>query len=65
MTKRISELPAAGAVADTDELELNQSSVSREATRGQIVAGLASAAHQHDLADIADADGFPGGQDFS
>jgi hypothetical protein len=55
MTKRISELPAAGAIADTDELELNQSGVSRKATRGQIVAGFASAAHQHDLADIADA----------
>jgi hypothetical protein len=55
MTKRISELPAAGSVADTDELELNQSGVSRKATREQIVAGLAAAAHQHDLADISDA----------
>jgi hypothetical protein len=55
MTKRISELPAAGAIADTDELELNQSGLSRKATRGQIVAGLASAHHQHDLADITDA----------
>src|ERR671918_565027 len=55
MTKRISELPAAGGVADTDELELNQAGASRKATRGQIVAGLASASHQHDLADIADA----------
>jgi hypothetical protein len=55
MTKRISELPAAGAIADTDELELNQAGLSRKATRGQIVAGLASAAHQHDLADISDA----------
>src|SRR5919106_705658 len=55
MTKRISELPAAGGVADTDELELNQAGASRKATRGQIVAGLASASHQHDLADIGDA----------
>ena len=55
MTKRISELPGVGGVADTDELEINQSGVSRKATRGQLVAGLASAAHQHDLADIADA----------
>src|ERR671918_34408 len=55
MTKRISELPAAGGVADTDELELNQAGASRKATRGQIVAGLASAFHQHDLADISDA----------
>jgi hypothetical protein len=55
MTKRISELPAAGGVADTDELELNQAGASRKATRGQIVAGLASAFHQHDLADIGDA----------
>src|SRR5919106_4326720 len=55
MTKRISELPAAGGVADTDELELNQAGASRKATRGQIVAGLANAFHQHDLADIADA----------
>jgi hypothetical protein len=55
MTKRISELPAAGSVADTDELELNQSGVSRRTTRGELIAGLASAAHQHDLGDIADA----------
>jgi trimeric autotransporter adhesin len=54
MTKRISELPVAGGVADTDEFEINQAGVSRKATRGQIVAGLASAAHEHDLADIAD-----------
>jgi hypothetical protein len=53
--KKISELPAAAAIADTDELELNQSGVSRKATRGQVIAGLASAAHQHDLADITDA----------
>jgi len=58
MTKRISELPTAGAIADTDELEINQSGVSRKATRGQIVAGLANATHQHDLADIADAGGL-------
>ena len=56
MAKRISELPAAGGVADADEFELNQAGVSRKATRGQIVAGLASgAAHQHDLADVGDA----------
>ena len=55
MTKRISELPAAGAVADTDEFELNQSGVSRKATRGQIVAGLADAFHQHEIAHIGDA----------
>jgi hypothetical protein len=55
MTKRISELPAAGGVADTDELELNQSGVSRKATRGQVVAGLASAVHEHALAEIAGA----------
>lgn len=55
MAKRISELPAAGAVADTDELELNQSGTSRKATRAQIVAGLAPANHEHTLADISDA----------
>jgi trimeric autotransporter adhesin len=55
MAKRISELPAAGAVANTDELELNQSGTSRKATRGQIVSGLAAAAHEHILADVADA----------
>ena len=55
MTKRISQLPGVGGVADTDEVEINQSGVSRKATRGQLVAGLASAAHQYDLADIADA----------
>jgi hypothetical protein len=55
MAKRISELPAAGAVADADELELNQSGTSRKATRAQIVAGLAAAAHAHTLADITDA----------
>jgi hypothetical protein len=54
MAKRISELPGAGSVADADELELNQSGVSRKATRGQIIAGLASAVHQHGLADITD-----------
>jgi hypothetical protein len=54
MTKRISELPAAGAIADTDEFELNQGGVSRRATRVQIVAGLADATHQHTLADITD-----------
>jgi hypothetical protein len=56
MTKRISELPAAaGGIADTDEVEINQSGVSRRATRGQLVAGLAAAAHQHSLAEVADA----------
>ena len=55
MTKRISELPATGGVADTDEFEINQAGASRKATRGQIVEGLASAAHQHDLVDITDA----------
>jgi hypothetical protein len=55
VSKKISELPAAAAIADTDELELNQSGVSRKATRGQVIAGLASTAHQHDLADITDA----------
>ena len=55
MTKRISELPAAGAVAGTDELELNQSGTSRKATHAQIVAGLAAATHVHTLADVTDA----------
>jgi hypothetical protein len=55
MTKRISELPVTGGVADTDEFEINQAGVSRKATRGQIVAGLASDIHQHALADIAGA----------
>ena len=55
MAKRISELPAALTVADTDELELNQLGTSRKGTRAQIVAGLASAAHQHTLADVTDA----------
>jgi hypothetical protein len=55
MSKRISELPAAGAVADADELELNQSGASRKATRAQIVAGLAAATHVHTLAHVTDA----------
>jgi hypothetical protein len=55
MAKRISELPAAVAVVDTDELELNQSGTSRKATRAQVVAGLASAIHVHTLADVTDA----------
>jgi hypothetical protein len=54
MTKRISELPAAAALSDADEFELNQGGASRKATHAQIVAGLASAAHQHTLADITD-----------
>jgi len=58
MTKRISELPAAGSVADNDELELNQSGVSRKATRGQVIAGLASVVHQHGLADVTDSGGL-------
>ncbi|HEX5079241.1 MAG TPA: hypothetical protein VFV80_08830, partial [Geminicoccaceae bacterium] len=60
MTKRISELPAAGSLADTDELEINQSGVSRKATRGQVIAGLASADHEHELADLADAGALAG-----
>jgi hypothetical protein len=55
MAKKISELPLAGAVADADELELNQAGTSRKATRAQIVAGLAAAAHVHTLADVSDA----------
>jgi hypothetical protein len=55
MAKRISELPAAGVVADADELELNQSGTSRKATRAQMVAGLAAATHAHTLADVTDA----------
>jgi len=54
MTKRISELPAAVAVDETDELEVNQSGVSRKVTKGQMVAGLASDTHQHGLADVTD-----------
>lgn len=55
MAKKISELPAAAAVAEADELELNQSGTSRKATRAQIVAGLAAATHAHTLADLTDA----------
>lgn len=55
MVKRISDLAAASAVADTDEVELNQSGTSRRATRSQIVAGLAPAAHTHSVAEITDA----------
>jgi hypothetical protein len=54
MTKRISELPAAAAISDADEFEVNQGGASRKATRAQIVGGLAGAAHQHGLADITD-----------
>ena len=60
MTKRISELPDAVAIAETDEIELNQSGVSRKATKGQMVAGLASATHQHGLADITDSGALAG-----
>ena len=55
MAKKISELPPAASVADGDELELNQAGTSRKASRGQIVAGLASTAHTHTLADVTDA----------
>ena len=55
MAKKISELPAAAAVANADELEINQSGTSRKATRSQIVAGLAAATHTHALADVTDA----------
>jgi hypothetical protein len=55
MAIKISELPPAGAIADTDELELNQSGTSRKGTRAQIVAGLAAATHAHTLADVTDA----------
>ena len=55
MAIRISELPPAGAIAGTDELELNQSGTSRKATRAQIVAGLAAATHAHTLAHVTDA----------
>jgi hypothetical protein len=54
MTKRISELPAAGSVSDTDEFEMNQSGTSRKATRAQIISGLASGVHEHSLASITD-----------
>jgi hypothetical protein len=63
MAKRISELPAAGAVADTDELELNQAGTSRKASRAQLIEGLAQAAHSHTVADI-DADGTPDAATF-
>ena len=63
MAKRISELPAAGAVADTDELELNQAGASRKASRAQLIEGLAQAAHSHTVADI-DADGTPDATTF-
>lgn len=56
MAKKISELAVAGAVADTDELELNQSGTSSKATRAQIVAGLALASHTHALADLSSFD---------
>ncbi len=56
MAKKISELAAAGAVVDTDELELNQSGTSSKATRAQIVAGLAQASHTHTLADLSSLD---------
>jgi hypothetical protein len=55
MTKKISELSAEGSIAGTDALQISQSGVSRKVTKHQIIAGLASAAHQHDRADIADA----------
>ena len=60
MAKRISELPAAVTVVDTDELELNQSGTSRKATRAQVVAGLANATHVHTLADVTDAGALAG-----
>ncbi|MGI9492120.1 MAG: hypothetical protein ACR2QF_06960 [Geminicoccaceae bacterium] len=38
MAKRISELPVAPSVADSDQLEANQAGTSRSVTRGQLVA---------------------------
>jgi hypothetical protein len=58
--KKISELPAADSVTDSDELEINQSGTSRKATRGQIVAGLANSSHQHTLADVTDSGALAG-----
>lgn len=42
MTVKISQLPAAGAVAGTDELEANQAGTSRKVTAAQIRAGMAA-----------------------
>ena len=42
MTVKISQLPAAGSVAGTDEFETNQAGTSRKATAAQIRAGLAA-----------------------
>jgi trimeric autotransporter adhesin len=63
MAKRISELPLASAVVDTDELELNQAGTSRKASRAQLVDGLAAVEHTHSVADI-DATGTPDATTF-
>jgi hypothetical protein len=63
MAKRISELPLASAVVDTDELELNQFGTSRKASRAQLVDGLAAVEHTHSVADI-DATGTPDATTF-
>jgi hypothetical protein len=47
--KKISELPAAGSVAGTDELELNQAGTSRKATVSQLPTGVSAL---EDLSDV-------------
>lgn len=47
MAKKISQLPAASSIADTDELELNQAGTSRKGTRAQLLAG-----HAHAIGDV-------------
>lgn len=54
MAKSISDLPATSEVADTDELELNQSGTSRRATLAQLASDVMTPEHTHELAEITD-----------
>jgi hypothetical protein len=50
---KISELPAATSAADADQLPANQGGTTRRLTVAQLRAGLASAAHTHSIAEVA------------
>lgn len=52
MAKKISQLTAASAAADSDEHEVNQAGTSKKVTRAQIIAGLAALVHSHAIADV-------------
>jgi hypothetical protein len=57
MAVKISELPAVATPTDNDEFEVNQSGVSRKATRAQIRNGLSLVGHTHTFLQLSDTPG--------